>query len=89
MIGENVAPTRHPLISSANEDCLSWDELISYIKQFEGTIDSHDVDRSRALLVEAVKGFAPQCDVADLVQLKQDTRTADATNEDNVLPNHV
>jgi len=89
LIGENVAPTRHPLISSANEDSLSWDELISYIKQFENTIDSHDVDRSRALLVESVKGFVPQCDVADLVQLKQDTRAAAATNEDNVLPYHV
>jgi FlaA1/EpsC-like NDP-sugar epimerase len=86
LIGENVAPTRHPLISSATEDSLSWDELISYIHQFEKTIDSHDVDRSRALLVDSVKGFAPQCDVADLVQLKQGTRPTDGTEKDNALP---
>jgi FlaA1/EpsC-like NDP-sugar epimerase len=86
LIGENVLPTRHPLISSATEDSLSWKELISYIHQFEETTDSHDVDRSRVLLVESVKGFAPQCDVADLVQLKQGTRTADGTDKDNVIP---
>ena len=86
LIGENVAPTRHPLISSANENSLSWDELISYIQQFEDTIDSHDVDRSRALLVESVKGFAPQCDVADLVQLKQDAWAVVVKDKDDVIP---
>lgn len=86
LIGDNVVPTRHPLISSANEDSLSWDELVSFIHQFEETTDSHDVERSRALLVDAVKGFAPQCDVADLVQEKN-LKTNDAKRNDKTVQN--
>ena len=85
LIGENVVPTRHPLISSASEDSLSWDELISFIHQFEETTDSHDVERSRALLVDSVKGFAPQCDVADLVQLKKGARAIDEAEKDSIV----
>ncbi|MBT8435511.1 MAG: polysaccharide biosynthesis protein [Gammaproteobacteria bacterium] len=68
LIGENVIPTKHPLIMSANEDCLSWDAIKDYINKFEETVNTHDVERSRALLVESVKGFKPQCEVADLVR---------------------
>ena len=71
LIGENVLPTRHALIMSANEDTLGWHELTSYISRFEDAIDSNDVERSRALLVESVKGFNPQCDIADLVEEKK------------------
>jgi FlaA1/EpsC-like NDP-sugar epimerase len=86
LIGENVLPTRHSLISTANEDCLSWDELVGFIHQFEETTDSHDVERSRALLVDSVKGFAPQCDVADLVQLKQGAWPADKIEPGSNVP---
>ena len=78
LIGDNVVPTRHPLISAANEESLSWDELLSFIHQFEETTDSHDVERSRALLVDAVKGFAPQCEVADLVERRKSSRVANS-----------
>lgn len=71
LIGENVLPTRHPLIMRANEEALSWDEITACIEEFEETVNSHDVERSRALLVETVKGFKPQCEVADLVQENQ------------------
>lgn len=71
LIGENVQPTRHPLIMTAKEDCLSWDGLTGFISQFEQTMGTNDVARSRALLVESVKGFDPQCEVADLVQEKK------------------
>ena len=79
LIGDNVVPTRHPLISSANEDSLSWDEVVSFLHQFEETIDSHDVERSRTLLVDAVKGFAPQCEVADLVERRKSSRVANSS----------
>ena len=68
LIGENVVPTKHELIMSANEDCLPWEDLQRYIDQFQQAIDSHDVETSRALLVESVTGFNPQCEIADLVQ---------------------
>lgn len=71
IIGENDSPTQHPLIMSANEDSLGWNALQKYIADFELAVESNDVDYSRELLLGSVKGFAPQCDVADLVQLKQ------------------
>jgi FlaA1/EpsC-like NDP-sugar epimerase len=84
LIGDGVVPTGHPLIMSANEDGLSWGSLTSYIAQFEETINSHDVERSRALLVEAVKGFSPQCEVADLVEAKNQA-VAEKPPKDNVI----
>jgi len=87
LIGENDLPTRHPLIMSANEDCLSWEALSSYLLQFEQAIDSNDVEKSRQLLVESVKGFSPQCDVADLVQEKKQV-AADGLRKDNIIQYH-
>lgn len=68
LIGDNTSPTQHPLIMSASEDSLAWKSLSDYLQQFEEAMDSQDVERSRALLVESVSGFAPQCDVVDLVE---------------------
>lgn len=84
LIGENVIPTQHPLIMSANEDNLSWDVLTNFINLFEETIDSHDVERCRELLIEAVKGFSPQCEVADLVQRKN-LQISAKTSKDNIV----
>jgi FlaA1/EpsC-like NDP-sugar epimerase len=83
LIGENDQPTQHPLIMTANEDSLTWDELSDYIGQFEAAIDLNDVEKSRQLLVEAVKGFNPQCDVADLVEEKKQASNGPA--RDNVI----
>ncbi len=82
LIGENDSATQHPLIKSANEESLSWESLQQYIKQFEAVVESNDVERSRALLVESVQGFSPQCDVADLVQLKKGSRREIAISKD-------
>jgi FlaA1/EpsC-like NDP-sugar epimerase len=84
LLGENDQPTRHPLIMTANEDSLTWDELSDYIGQFEAAIDVNDVDKSRQLLVESVKDFNPQCDVADLVEEKKQASNGPA--RDNVIP---
>jgi FlaA1/EpsC-like NDP-sugar epimerase len=84
LIGENDEQTKHPLIMSANEDSLSWESLKEYIVQFEKAIESNDVELSRQLLVESVKGFSPQCEVADLVQTRNQT-AAEKPHEDNVI----
>lgn len=84
LIGENDSPTQHPLIMAANEDGLTWDALSNYLVQFEQAIESNDVEKSRELLVEAVKGFRPQCDVADLVQ-EMNQKSADESRKDNII----
>jgi FlaA1/EpsC-like NDP-sugar epimerase len=67
LIGDNVKPTQHELIMSAEEHCLAWSEVIGFIKQFEVAIEQNDVEQSRRLLLDAVVDYTPQCDVADLV----------------------
>ena len=67
LIGDNVKPTKHSLIMTADEDSLSWPQLKTYIESFEEAIKNNDVEKSRELLMEAVVDFSPQCDVADLV----------------------
>ena len=84
LIGENDSPTRHPLIMSAHEDSLSSEALNNYLVQFEKAVHSHNVENCRELLVESVKGFSPQCDVADLVQ-KKNLKTADESRQDNII----
>ncbi len=82
LIGEDDQPTGHPLIMKASEDSLSRERIEEFLAEFERAINDHDVERSRALLVEAVKGFSPQCDVADLVQ---ERRAAVREKPDNVI----
>ena len=67
LIGENVKPTQHELIMSADEDSLSWQQVETLVEQFNDVVDNYDVERGRILLLEAVSEFQPQCDVADLV----------------------
>ena len=67
LIGENVLPTKHPLIMSANEEDMDMDKIMDYISRFENAVENNDASASRMLLIESVKGFTPQCDVADLV----------------------
>ena len=85
LIGDNDSSTQHPLIKSANEESLPWESLQHYINQFEAVIESNNVGRSRALLVESVKGFSPQCEVVDLVQLKKSSRKESQNGKDKLV----
>lgn len=67
LIGDNVKPTQHELIMTAEEDSLQWTVIESFIRQFNEAVELNDVERSRNLLLEAVSEYAPQCDLADLV----------------------
>ena len=59
-------------------------ELKEYIRQFEEAVKSHDVEHSWTLLVEAVKEFRPQCEVADLVRSKN-TKVSKEQSNGNVV----
>ncbi len=67
LIGDNVTRTKHPLIMSANEIGLPWEVTALYIKRFEKAISENNAELCRGLLLEAVSGFHPQCEIADLV----------------------
>jgi FlaA1/EpsC-like NDP-sugar epimerase len=84
LIGENVSPTSHPLIMSADEETSDWGEILDYIDQLKTAVEANDVDSARMLLVDAVIGYSPQCDVADLVQDKL-TQKSSNTGKSNIL----
>lgn len=67
LIGDNVRPTQHRLIMTADEERLSWQKIETYLESFAKVIEKNDADKSRNLLMEAVPDFAPQCEVADLL----------------------
>jgi FlaA1/EpsC-like NDP-sugar epimerase len=84
LIGENVTPTSHPLIMSADEDYTNWGQVSDYMDRLKLAIESNNVDVGRMLLVDAINEYSPQCDVADLVQdrLTQNDRN---TSKGNIL----
>lgn len=84
LIGENIAPTGHPLIMSADEGHANWGQISEYIARLKQAIEDNDVDAARLLLVDAVNGYNPQCDVADLVQGKLN-QTADKAENSNII----
>ena len=61
---------------SADEDFLEGEQVDKYLAQIEDAIERNDTNRCRAILMEAVKEFVPQCDVADLVSEKILSSTA-------------
>ncbi len=84
LIGENVMPTNHDLIMTANEEGLAWPDILDYMDKFKQAIESHNVEMCRSLLVESIKGFHPQCEVADLV-LERNARGSTSAYKDNVI----
>ncbi|MCP4486623.1 MAG: polysaccharide biosynthesis protein [Gammaproteobacteria bacterium] len=84
LIGEDAKPTQHDLILTAEEESLPWARIDNLIGLFIEAVANDDVEKIRALLMEAVKGFHPQCDVADLVFEKK-RASESSTVESNVL----
>jgi len=67
LIGENVIPTQHELILSADENSLLWKQIETFVEQFTEVVENYDVGECRVLLMDAVSEFHPQCKVSDLV----------------------
>jgi UDP-N-acetylglucosamine 4,6-dehydratase len=67
LIGDNVAPTQHPMIMSASEAYLEWDLLKGVFDELLSALEVHDYARVRQLLRETVSGYAPDGDIVDWV----------------------
>ena len=61
LIGDNVVETTHPRIMRANEECLSLEAVQHFIGRLEEILQRNATDELRAVLMESVKDFAPQC----------------------------
>jgi FlaA1/EpsC-like NDP-sugar epimerase len=57
LIGDNPAPTGHPRIMKAHEDCLPWPELLAQLERLQRAAESGDEDGIRSVLQTCVHGF--------------------------------
>ncbi|NMZ11764.1 polysaccharide biosynthesis protein [Pseudomonas proteolytica] len=74
LIGDNVAPTQHPMIMSASEDYLDWDLLKGTLDELISALEDDDYARVRQLLRETVSGYAPDGDIVDWFHQKRRTK---------------
>lgn len=67
LIGDNVSPTAHPMIMTANEDYICWNALRDKLTELLDAISEEDFTRVRQLLRETVSGYSPEGDIVDWV----------------------
>lgn len=67
LIGDNVSPTKHPMIMTASEDYLAWDELKERLSELLKAVSEDDFTRVRQLLRETVSGYSPDGEIVDWV----------------------
>ena len=67
LIGDNVSPTEHPMIMTASEEYLPWDQLKRLLSRLMGALDEDDYPQVRQLLREAVSGYKPEGDIVDWI----------------------
>ncbi|MGB6056006.1 MAG: nucleoside-diphosphate sugar epimerase/dehydratase [Burkholderiaceae bacterium] len=75
LIGEDVEGTEHPLIMRAQEVEIPWPQLQELLTELTQACDQFEYEEVRALLLRAVAGYAPQCDIEDFLWCAQDKRT--------------
>jgi FlaA1/EpsC-like NDP-sugar epimerase len=67
LVGSNVIGTTHPMIMRAEEHMVSWERLGPVIKELDQACRGFDYEKVRAVLLETVDGYCPQCDIIDPV----------------------
>lgn len=67
LIGDNVSPTKHPMIMTANEDYLSWEQLKEQLSALCKAVADENFIRVRQLLREVVSGYSPEGEIVDWV----------------------
>jgi len=58
LLGSNVAGTGHPMIMRAEEECLSYGQIHSYVSELMHYCDALDCDGITSVLRKAVSGFS-------------------------------
>ena len=71
LIGDNVVPTQHPMIMSADEDYIPWDVLKDKIDSLLSAISIEDFSGVRQILRETVSGYNPHGEIVDCLHLQR------------------
>ena len=75
LIGDNVSDTNHPLIYRAMEESSDWTILTQGIERILFSIESHDYDQARSIMVDFVSGFTPDSVLVDWLFLSSNKST--------------
>ena len=73
LIGDNVEGTSHPLIMRAQENELPWEQLQTLLQDMQAACTAFDYPQIRALLLQIVAEYEPQCGIEDLIWQAQQT----------------
>lgn len=76
LIGDNVEGTSHPLIMRAQESELPWEQLHALLQELQTACTKFDYPQIRALLLQIVAEYEPQCGIEDLIWQAQQADTA-------------
>lgn len=79
LIGDNVEGTSHPLIMRAQESELPWDQLNALLQDLHAACTAFDYAQIRALLLQIVAEYEPQCGIEDLIWQAQQTGSENQT----------
>lgn len=71
LIGDNVAPTDHPMIMRANESYLLWSDLRNVLSELVSMLHQDDFQRVRQLLRATVDGYKPEGDIVDFIHMQR------------------
>jgi FlaA1/EpsC-like NDP-sugar epimerase len=67
LIGDNVEGTEHPLIMRAQEKEIAWPVLYDLLTKMENACRRADYEEVRALLMQVVDEYQPQCGIEDYI----------------------
>ena len=73
LIGDNVSETSHKRIMRAEEHVIPWASLEKMLNTLEYATKEDNFELIRSILMGAVSGFAPPCEIGDLIW-KQENR---------------
>jgi FlaA1/EpsC-like NDP-sugar epimerase len=82
LIGANVSGTEHPRILRADEEFLPLAALLALLNELMDASLALDYDKARAILLRAVKEYAPPNGIDDLVWVK---KTGTGNRADRVI----
>jgi len=79
LIGSNVEGTQHPLIMRAQETEIPWEELQHLLQALERACEQFEYEKVRALLLQVVAEYAPQCGIEDFLWNENGQSAIDTT----------
>lgn len=71
LIGDNVSATEHSMIMRADEEHLPWEDFKLAISALLEAVTADDYVRLRELLSKTVNGYAPECEIVDLIHTRR------------------